>query len=305
MNITVAFTSGTGTASRTMPAYDTACVVTVSGLTLSGSNYLYLTTREGAMALATRALITANVATLNLNNSTIQSFIPANARQNYPARLTVRNISSGAVVGTALVEIEPTANPNADTTRVGIDYATTADIADLQSQIDAIEAGALDISVTDDSLTGIGTVSSPLAIARTTDNPANLGTASPGTADTSSRSDHVHQMPSASNVGAYRSQTPAAAAEVSGANVAPDFDTNLTLQWTLTGNVTSFAAAANLADGESGMVLATLGAYGIPAAPPSGAYKGAWTVTGPLVRILIERVGSVYLWSADSLEVVS
>ena len=108
-----------------------------------------------------------------------------------------------------------------------------------------------------------------------------------------------------SSIGAYRNQTPAASAEKGGAAVAPDFASSLTLPWTLTSNLTSFAAATNLADGETGMLLITIGAYSLPADPPSGAYKGAWTVTGTLVRVLIERIGSTYLWSADSLEVVS
>lgn len=106
-------------------------------------------------------------------------------------------------------------------------------------------------------------------------------------------------------IGAERAPTPSAAAEVSGAAVAPDFAAALTLQWTLVGNVTSLATATGLADGETGMILVTLGSYALPAAPPSGAYQGTWTVTGPLVRIIIERIGSTYLWSADSLEVVS
>ncbi|NLF18385.1 MAG: hypothetical protein GX595_14205 [Lentisphaerae bacterium] len=104
---------------------------------------------------------------------------------------------------------------------------------------------------------------------------------------------------------AYRDQTPAAAAEVSGAAVAPDFAAALTLQWTLTGNVTSLATATGLASGETGEILATIGSYALPADPPSGAYKGAWTVTGTRVRIIIEQVGTAQYWTADSLEVVA
>jgi len=104
---------------------------------------------------------------------------------------------------------------------------------------------------------------------------------------------------------AYRDQTPAAAAEVSGAAVAPDFDAALTLQWTLTGNVTSLATATHLADGETGEIIATIGAYALPADPPSGTYKGAWAVTGTQVRIIVEQVGAAQYWTADSLEVVA
>lgn len=104
---------------------------------------------------------------------------------------------------------------------------------------------------------------------------------------------------------AYRKQTPAAAANVSGAAVAPDFASALTLQWTLTGNVTSLATATNLADGETGEIIVTIGSYALPAGPPSGAYKGAWTVTGTRVRIIIEQIGAAQYWTADSLEVVA
>ena len=104
---------------------------------------------------------------------------------------------------------------------------------------------------------------------------------------------------------AYRDQTPAAAANVTGAAVAPDFAAALTLQWTLTGNVTSLATATNLDDGETGEIIVTIGSYALPADPPSGAYKGAWTVTGARVRIIIEQVGEAQYWTADSLEVVA
>ena len=104
---------------------------------------------------------------------------------------------------------------------------------------------------------------------------------------------------------AYRKQTPAAAANVSGAAVAPDFAAALTLQWTLTGNVTSLATATNLADGETGEIIATIGSYALPADPPSGAYKGAWVVTGTRVRIIVEQIGTAQYWTADSLEVVA
>jgi len=113
-----------------------------------------------------------------------------------------------------------------------------------------------------------------------------------------------HQV-TASEAGAYRQQTPSASEDKSGASVAPAFASSLTLQWALTANLTSFADATGLADGETGMVLVTIGAYSLPADPPSGAFKGAWTVTGTLARVIIERVGSVYLWSADSLTVVA
>jgi len=103
----------------------------------------------------------------------------------------------------------------------------------------------------------------------------------------------------------YRQQTPSASEDKSGASVAPAFASALTIQWALTANLTSFAAATGLADGETGMVLITIGAYSLPADPPSSACKGAWTVTGTLARVIIERVGSVYLWSADSLTVVA
>lgn len=104
---------------------------------------------------------------------------------------------------------------------------------------------------------------------------------------------------------AYRDQTPSAAANVSGAAVAPNFAAALTLQWTLAGNVTSFALATNLASGETGEIIVTIGSYALPADPPSGAYKGAWTVTGPVVRIVIEQIGTAQYWTADSLEVVA
>lgn len=104
---------------------------------------------------------------------------------------------------------------------------------------------------------------------------------------------------------AYRDQTPAAAAEVSGAAVAPDFAAALTLQWTLTGNVTSLATATNLANGQTGSVYITPGEYGLPDGPPSGTNGGAWTVTGTRVRIIIEQIGAAQYWTADSLEVVA
>lgn len=95
------------------------------------------------------------------------------------------------------------------------------------------------------------------------------------------------------------------AVNVTGASVAPAFASGTTIQWTLTGNVTSLAAPTGLQDGETGMILATIGAFALPANPPSTHYKGAWTVTGTLVRIIIERIGSTYLWTADSLTVVT
>lgn len=103
----------------------------------------------------------------------------------------------------------------------------------------------------------------------------------------------------------YPSAAAAASVEKSGADVAPDFSSNLTLVWSLTGNITSLAQATNLADGRTGEILVTLNGYGLPADPPSGSRKGSWVVTGTYVRIVVERVGSAYLWSADSLEVVS
>lgn len=362
MDISVAFTTGKGKPSRPFVAFDGSCAVTVSGLTVESSTYAYLTTRDGATALANRALVTANVATLNLNTTTMQAFVPVGATAAVPALLTVRRVTTGEIIGIAEVTIAPSANPNADVTRVGIDYATETDVATLQTQIDNIEIGALDITAldaredaiadatlaavqeadedapkkgtfaqiwtwalakvqalgyltgvtTDATLSGAGTVASPLSVVAGGGTGDVVGPDG-ATADAIALFDSTTgklikdsgKAATPSGIGAYRAQTPSSAAEKSGASVAPDFETALTLQWTLTGNLTSFAAATNLADGETGMVLITIGAYSLPADPPSGAYKGAWTVTGTLVRVVVERIGSTYLWSADSLEVVS
>lgn len=100
-------------------------------------------------------------------------------------------------------------------------------------------------------------------------------------------------------------ETPAAAAEVSGAAVAPDFAAARTLTWTLTGNVTSFALATHLPD-QACAIHITLAGYTLPADPPSTALKGAWDVSGTYVDIIIEpRAGGGQSWRAESLEVVA
>lgn len=318
MDISVAFTTGKGKPSRPFVAFDGSCAVTVSGLTVESSTYAYLTTRDGATALANRALITANVATLNLNTSTMQAFVPVGATAEVPALFTVRRVTTGEIIGIAEVTIVPSANPNADVTRVGIDYATETDVATIQAQID--DLSFLDLSDTPSAYTD-----KALYLVRVNADEDGVEFVAPGAGDgdvvgpDEATADAIvlfngttgkivkdsTKAATPAGIGAYRAQTPASSANVGGASVAPDFASNLTLVWALTSNLTSFAAATNLADGETGMLLITIGAYSLPADPPSGAYKGAWTVTGTLVRVIIERVGSVYLWSADSLEAVS
>ena len=112
------------------------------------------------------------------------------------------------------------------------------------------------------------------------------------------------ELPAGDTLGFARAGTPASSANVTGA-VTPDFGSNLTLPMTCTGNVTSFVSPSNLADGETGELWIIPGAYTLPADPPSGAYKGNWDVAGTRVRIIIERIGSTYAWSADELEVVT
>lgn len=100
---------------------------------------------------------------------------------------------------------------------------------------------------------------------------------------------------------AYRTQTPAAASNISG-SVSLDFTSALTLQHTLTGNVTAFAEPTGLADGETGEALLTLSGFTLPEKPAAGQRwdENAWTVTGTYVRIVVERVGSYYYWTAAS-----
>jgi hypothetical protein len=104
----------------------------------------------------------------------------------------------------------------------------------------------------------------------------------------------------------YRTQTPAAASNISG-SVALAFASSLTLQHTLTGNVTAFTEPTGLADGETGEALLTLAGFTLPANPAAGQRwnSDAWTVTGTYVRIVVERVGSYYYWTAESLEVAT
>lgn len=107
------------------------------------------------------------------------------------------------------------------------------------------------------------------------------------------------------HTGHAKTETPSASANKSGAAVAPDFAAAGTLTWALTGNLTSFALATNLRP-QACAIFITPGAYTLPAAPPSGAYKGAWDVSGILVRIIIEAtVTGAQLWTADSLELIA
>ena len=109
----------------------------------------------------------------------------------------------------------------------------------------------------------------------------------------------------ATDIGAAALETPAAAAEVSGAAVAPDFAAARTLTWTLAGNLTSFALATNLPN-QACAVHITLAGYTLPDNPPSGALKGVWDVSGTYVDIIIEpRAGGGQSWRAESLEVAT
>lgn len=131
-------------------------------------------------------------------------------------------------------------------------------------------------------------------------NPAANGTSAPGSAMTAARRDHVH----ATDTTRGRYATANAVGDVSG-SVTADFATSLTNTYTLTGNCTALLAPTNLADGETGAAYFTIGAYSMPSGPASGCFKGAWTVTGTVVRVIWERVGAVYYVSADSLTVVA
>ena len=139
MDITLAFTTGTGTPSRAFVAYDETCAVTLTGLTLTGTHYLRLTTADGVHSLATRATIADDATVVNLNNAGIQSIFPVLTTTAINALVTIRHSTTGAVAGTAAVTITPSANPNADLTYVLLDAATTAQLALLQAEVDTIE----------------------------------------------------------------------------------------------------------------------------------------------------------------------
>ena len=105
----------------------------------------------------------------------------------------------------------------------------------------------------------------------------------------------------AAGVGAYRAQTVAAPANAGGA-VTLAFGTDLILPLTLTSNWTSTVEPTGLADGNTGAAFVTLSGYTIHAAPTdtATAVYGPWTVTGPIVRVGVQRVGTVYYWTAIS-----
>lgn len=108
----------------------------------------------------------------------------------------------------------------------------------------------------------------------------------------------------AAQAGAYRHAATTAVGNVSG-SVTSDFAASLTNTYTLTGNCTALPLPTDLADGETGVALFTLAGFSMPAAPASTAYKGNWTVTGTVVRVIWERIGALYFCTADSLTVVA
>lgn len=103
------------------------------------------------------------------------------------------------------------------------------------------------------------------------------------------------------SIGAYRAQTVAASGNAGGA-VTLAFATDLILQLVLTSNWTSSNEPTGLADGETAAAFVTLGGFTIYAAPADTATAkyGPWTVTGLIVRVTVQRVGSVYYWTAVS-----
>lgn len=104
------------------------------------------------------------------------------------------------------------------------------------------------------------------------------------------------------DLAAYRAQAVASPANVGGA-VTLAFASALILPVTLTSNWTSSNEPTGLADGETALAFAVLSGYALYAKPANTATAVylSWTVTGPTgVRISIQRVGTVYYWSAVS-----
>lgn len=97
-------------------------------------------------------------------------------------------------------------------------YANDTNIGDL-SDLNTTEKNTLVAAINEAAQSGGGGGGS---VSPYTSNPAALGTASPGSSANYSRGDHVHPMPSASDVGALPSSTviPSTAADV-GAIPAP------------------------------------------------------------------------------------
>ena len=131
-------------------------------------------------------------------------------------------------------------------------------------------------------------------------NPVMSGTTAPGNGASVSRYNHVHP----SDTARYRYAVTNAVGNVSG-SVTADFATSLTNSYTLTGNCTALPAPANLADGETGYARFTLAGFSMVSGPAAGTYKGAWTVTGPIVVVTYTRVGAVYDIRADSPTLVT
>ncbi len=150
----------------------------------------------------------------------------------------------------------------------------------------------------DTNTTQIATTAFVLAQASSA-TPLIDGTATIGTSTRFARGDHIHPT----DTTRYRYAVTNAVGSVSG-SVTPNFATSLTNSYTLSGDCTALPAPTNLADGETGVAMFTLSGHAMPSGPASGTYKGNWTVTGTLVRVIYLRVGSAYFISADSLTVV-
>lgn len=325
-------------------AYDQAAVLAFAGLPAGSNRVAVVSLAGGQTVLSTAGVLSGNAATVSTHTTAVDELFRGQTRGPVAALLTVFD-GAGRVMAAELPLYASARPGAPEPEELTGDYATIAEVSALiaaagsgkpttakTTPIDADGVTLWDsvagfagkflswanikaaIKTYCDTLYAAASHTQAATTITATQTDVILGRATAGagaaeeiacTAAGRAILDDATAADQRDTLSAYRKQTPAAAANVSGAAVAPDFAAALTLQWTLTGNVTSLATATNLADGETGEIIATIGSYALPADPPSGAYKGAWAVTGTRVRIIIEQVGAAQYWTADSLEVVA
>ena len=125
-----------------------------------------------------------------------------------------------------------------------------------------------------------------------TSDPANLGTKSPGSSTNYSRGDHVHQMPSAADVGAQAKITASGILKgngsggVSAATAGTDYQAAITASGILKGTGSAVTAATAGTDYQAAITASGLlkgnGSGGVSAATAGTDYQAAITASGIL-----------------------